>query len=66
MAGKSLADKINTLITTRPDFGSDEESEDTKAKVVELYNENDASDNEFWTSEIRRQNVDTLDQVDKR
>lgn len=66
MSGKSLADKINTLITTKPDFSSDEESEDTKAKVVERYNENDASDNEFWTSKIRRQNVDTLDEMDKR
>lgn len=66
MAGKGLADKINALITTKPDFDSDEESEDTKAKVVEPYNENDASDNEFWTSKIRKQTVDTLDEVDKR
>lgn len=66
MAGKSLADKINTLITTKPDFGSDEEPEDTKAKVVEPYIESDASDDEFRTSKIRRQNVDTLDKVDKR
>ncbi|XP_011637380.1 protein AATF [Pogonomyrmex barbatus] len=66
MAGKSLADTINTLITTKPDFGSDEESEDTKAKVVEPYNESDASDNEFRTSKIRKQNIDTLDKVDKR
>lgn len=66
MPGKSLADKINALITTKPDFVSDEESEDAKAKVVEPYNENDASDDELWTSKIRRQNVDTLDQVDKR
>jgi len=67
MARKSLADKINALITTKPDFGpdSDEEPEETKAKVVELY-ENDASDDEFRTSEIRRQNIDTLDKVDKR
>jgi len=68
MARKSLADKINALITTKPDFGpdSDEEPEDTKAKVVEHYNENDASDDKFQTSKIRRQNVDTLDKVDKR
>lgn len=65
MAGKSLADKINVLITTKPDFGSDEEPEDTKAKV-EPYNESDASDDKFRTSKIRRQNVDTLDRVGKR
>jgi len=66
MTGKSLADKINALITTKPDFDSDEELEDTKAKVVEPYNESDASNNELQTSIIRRQNVDTLDKVDKR
>lgn len=66
MAGKSLADKINTLIKTKPDFGSDEEPEDTKAKVVEPYIESDASNDEFRTSKIRRQNVDTLDKVDER
>jgi len=67
MARKSLADKINALITTKPDFGSDsdEEPEETKAKVVEFY-ENDASDDEFRTSKIRRQTIDTLDKVDKR
>jgi len=66
MARKSLADKINALITTKPDFGSDsDEPEDTKAKVVEPYNEDDASD-KFRTSKIRRQNIDTLDKVDKR
>ncbi|XP_024883584.1 protein AATF-like [Temnothorax curvispinosus] len=66
MARKSLADKINALVTTKPDFGSDEEPEDTKAKVVEPYNESDVSDDEFRTSKIRRQNVDALDKVDKR
>lgn len=66
MTGKSLADKINALITTKPDFDSDEELEDTKAKVVEPYSESDASNNELQTSIIRRQNVDTLDKVDKR
>lgn len=66
MAGKSLADKINALITTKPDFDSDEDPEDTKAKVVEPYNESDVSDDEFQTSKIRRQNIDTLDKVDNR
>ncbi|XP_050451004.1 protein AATF [Cataglyphis hispanica] len=66
MARKSLADKINTLITAKPDFGSDEEPEETKAKVVEYYDENDVSEDELRQSKIRRQNVDTLDKVDKR
>lgn len=66
MAGKSLADKINDLITTKPDFGSDEEAEETKAKVVERYDESDASNDEFQRSKIRVQNIDTLDTVDER
>lgn len=60
-----MADKINDLITAKPNFGSDEEFEETKAKVVERYDENDDS-NELQQSKIRRQNVDTLDKVDKR
>lgn len=64
---KSLADKINALITSKPVyFDSDEEAEETKAKVVEYYDENDVSDDEFQQSKIRRQNIDTLDKVDKR
>lgn len=66
MAGKSLADKINALITAKPDFGSDEEPEETKAKVVEYYDENDTSEDEFRHSKIRKQNIDTLDKVDER
>ncbi|XP_011870213.1 PREDICTED: protein AATF-like [Vollenhovia emeryi] len=66
MARKSLSDKITALITTKPDFGSDEEPEDTRAKVVEPYESDEASDYEFQASKIRRQNVDTLDKVDKR
>lgn len=66
MARKSLADKINDLLTTKPDFISDEEPEETKAKIVERYDESDASDEEFRRSKIRRQNVDTLDKMDER
>lgn len=66
MAGKSLAEKINALLTAKPDFGSDEEPEETKAKVVEHYNEDDVSEDEFQQSKIRKQNVDTLDKVDER
>ena len=64
---KSLADKINTLITTTPiNFGSDDEAEDTKAKVVERYDESDDSEGNFQVSEIRKRNVDPLDQIDER
>lgn len=67
MQKKSLADKINALITTKPThFGSDEEPEETRAKLVEHYDENNASGDEFQQSKIRRQNVDTLDKVDER
>ncbi|XP_014469308.1 PREDICTED: protein AATF [Dinoponera quadriceps] len=67
MQKKSLADKINALITSKPvHFDSDEEPEETKAKVVEYHDDDDISDNEFRQSKIRRQNIDTLDKVDKR
>jgi len=67
MAKNSLADKINALITTKPDFGSDEEPEETKAKVVERYDESDASDDKpHRISKIRKQNIDTLDHLDER
>ncbi|XP_072747346.1 protein AATF [Anoplolepis gracilipes] len=66
MAGKSLAEKINALISAKPDFGSDEEPEETKAKVVEYYGEDDVSEDELQQSKIRRQNVDTLDAIDER
>lgn len=63
----TLADKINALITSKPvHFDSDEEQEETKAKVVEYYDENNTSDDEVRQSKIRRQNIDTLDKVDKR
>ncbi|KYN40924.1 Protein AATF [Trachymyrmex septentrionalis] len=65
MARKSLVDELNVLIMSKPDFGSDEE-EDTKAKIVEPYNENDDSDDKLQISKIRKQNVDTLDKVNKR
>ncbi|XP_032681183.1 protein AATF [Odontomachus brunneus] len=64
---KSLADKINSLITSKPvHFDSDEETDETKAKIVQYYDENVSSDDEFRQSKIRRQNVDTLDKVDER
>lgn len=64
---KTLADKVNSLVTTTPvTFNSDDEAEDTKAKVVDRYDESDNSDSNFQISEIRRRNVDLLDQVDER
>lgn len=64
---KTLADTVNSLVTTAPvTFNSDDETEYTKAKVVDRYDESDASDSNLQVSEIRRQNVDLLDQVDKR
>ncbi|KYN13629.1 PREDICTED: protein AATF [Trachymyrmex cornetzi] len=66
MARKSLVDELNVLIMSKPDFGSDEEPEVTKAKIVEPYNENHDSDDQLHISKIRKENVDTLDKVDKR
>jgi len=68
MAKNSLADKINALLTTKPDFGSDEEPEETKAKVVERYDESDISDDQQpqRISKIRKQNIDSLNQLGKR
>lgn len=64
---KSLTDKINSLITSKPvHFDLDEEVDETKAKVVQYYDESVSSDDEFRQSKIRRQNVDTLDKVDER
>nr|XP_031828453.1 protein AATF [Nomia melanderi] len=64
---KSLADKINSLVSTTPtNFDSDDDAEDTRAKVVDHYDESDNSVNNFQVSEIRRRNVDLLDQLDER
>lgn len=64
---KTLADTVNSLVTTTPvTFNSDDETEYTKAKVVDRYDESDSSDSNLQVSEIRRRNVDLLDQVDKR
>ncbi|XP_017791941.1 PREDICTED: protein AATF [Habropoda laboriosa] len=64
---KSLADKINSLVTTTPiTFNSDIEDEDIKAKVIDHYDESDDTDGNFQISEIRKRTVDHLDQIDKR
>lgn len=63
----SLAEKIGHLVTAAPTiFSSDDENEQTKAKVVEAYDEADASDIDPSASLIRRRNVDLLDQIDDR
>ncbi|CAK9832888.1 Protein AATF [Anthophora retusa] len=64
---KSLADKINSLVTTTPiTFNSDAEDEDTTAKVIDHYDESDDANSDFQTSEIRKRTVDHLDQIDER
>ena len=64
---KTLADKINSLVTTKPtNFDSDDEDDNTKAKIVDHYEESDNSESNFQASKIRRRNVDPLDQLDKR
>ncbi|CAL7949340.1 unnamed protein product [Xylocopa violacea] len=64
---RTLADKINSLITTTPGvFNSDDEVDDTKAKLVDRLDESDNSKDDFQVSEIRKRNIDLLDQVDKR
>lgn len=65
MAEKNLTNEINALFTQKSDYNSDEEPEETRAKVVEYYDEDDAPE-EFRQSKIRTQNVDTLDKVDER
>ncbi|XP_015585242.1 protein AATF [Cephus cinctus] len=63
----SLADKISSLVTAAPtNFGSDDEAEDTTAKVVEQFEDSDNSDGDFRDSSIRKRNVDLLDQIDER
>ncbi|XP_078039934.1 apoptosis antagonizing transcription factor [Augochlora pura] len=63
----SLADKINSLVSTAPtNFDSDDDADDTRAKVVDQDDESDNSDSNFQVSEIRRQNVDLLEQLDER
>ncbi|XP_076686972.1 apoptosis antagonizing transcription factor [Andrena cerasifolii] len=64
---RTLADKINSLVTTKPtNFDSDDEDDNTKAKIVDHYEETDSSESNFQASKIRRRNVDPLDQLDKR
>nr|XP_033325602.1 protein AATF [Megalopta genalis] len=67
MKKTSLADKINSLVSTAPtNFDSDDDAEDTRAKVVDRDDESDDSVSNFQVSEIRKQNVDLLDQLDER
>lgn len=61
-----MAEKISSLVTAAPAvFGSDDENEETKARVVERYDESE-SDQDDVGSKFRKRNVDLLDQVDNR
>ncbi|XP_046424743.1 protein AATF [Neodiprion fabricii] len=63
----SLADKISSLVSSAPtSFDSDDEYDVTKAKLVERDTEEENSDLEVRKSNFRTQNVDLLDEVDKR
>ncbi|KAK0181250.1 hypothetical protein PV327_003549 [Microctonus hyperodae] len=66
----SLADKIHDLITVAPkNFGSDDEADETKAKVVEQFNEFESDDDRAFntsSSSIRKKNIDLLDEIDDR
>ncbi|KAI4488671.1 hypothetical protein M0802_011379 [Mischocyttarus mexicanus] len=63
-----LADEINNLINAAPtNIISDDENEETKARVVERYEEDDDdSDDAIRQSKIRIQNIQFLDELDKR
>jgi hypothetical protein len=66
----TLADKINDLLTAVPKtYGSEDESEETKAKVVEYDDEIDALSDfkrEFNSTSIRNQNLSLLEESDIR
>ncbi|KAK2581039.1 hypothetical protein KPH14_006086 [Odynerus spinipes] len=62
-----LAEKINSLLSAAPaNIVSDDENEDTRAKLVERYEESDDSEDVTKSSKIRKQNVQLLDEFDKR
>lgn len=66
----SLAEKISNLVTAAPtSFGSDDEAEETKAKVVDYddeIEENNDFEADFGSSNIRRRNVGLLEDTDTR
>ncbi|XP_043277774.1 protein AATF [Venturia canescens] len=63
----TLAEKISSLVTAAPTvFGSDDENEETKAKVVEHYDETESEEDAGVSSTFRKRNVDLLDEIDKR
>lgn len=64
-----VAEKISDLITCVPtSFGSDDEAEETKAKVVDFDDEidNDDGNTGFNKSTIRKRNVKLLEEIDTR
>lgn len=66
----SLAERINSLVTAVPStFESDDEAEETKAKVVDYDDEIDKNndfENTFNRSNFRKRNVALLEEVDQR
>ncbi|XP_058805667.1 protein AATF [Phymastichus coffea] len=65
----SIAEKISDLITSVPkSFESDDEAEETKAKVVDFNDEidDDDFDSGFNKCSIRKRNVNLLEEFDRR
>lgn len=64
----SLADKYTEIITDGPKtFDSDDEPEETKAKVVDQYSDSDSNTDDAKTgSTLRKKNANLLDEDDAR
>lgn len=64
---KSVSSAINELVAAAPKaFGSDDEAEDTQAKVVEYDDEIENDDFTLERSNIRFKNNNLLEETDKR
>lgn len=65
---KSISSAINEIVSATPkDFASDDEAEETQAKVVE-FNDEDGENDGFTSkrSSIRLKNNTLLEETDKR
>ncbi|XP_057338805.1 protein AATF-like [Microplitis mediator] len=61
----SLAEELDSLINVAPKaFESDDDQEETKAKVVDKFEESHSDDDQ--TSSFRKKNVPLLDEIDER
>lgn len=63
--GTSLAETINSLMTTVPSNFDSDDDDLTKAKTVER-DESEASDNEYRPSSIRKNTAPLLAEEDER